>query len=286
VPNDLSFLIGFRKRISLGDNAVGPRSITLINTHAYILNYYSDTISILDINSTNITPSTVSLGEKPVMDKVREGEIYFHDARLCFQGWQSCASCHPDNARMDGLNWDLLNDGIGNPKNTRSLLYSHKTPPAMSLGVRDTAETAVRSGIRHILFGIPNEKIASAIDEYLKSLKPIPSPFLVKGSLSPSAQRGKKIFDEIGCANCHPHGLYTDLKQYDVGTKGIYDKSSSEFDTPTLIEVWRTSPYLHDGSAITLKDVLTVRNKNNAHGETSRLTEQQLKDLIEFILSL
>lgn len=287
VPNDLSFLVGLRKRISLSEDAIGPRSLTIINARAYILNYFSDSVSIVDINTTNAIPRTVLLGEKkPVFDKIREGEMYFHDARLCFQGWQSCASCHPDDARIDGLNWDLLNDGIGNPKNTRSLLFSHKTPPAMSLGVRDTAETAVRSGIRYILFGIPDEKIASAIDEYLKSLKPVPSPFLVKGSLSSAAVRGMKIFDEIGCASCHPHGLYTDLQQYDVGTAGTYDKSTSEFDTPTLIEVWRTSPYLHDGSAITLKEVLTTKNKNDIHGKTSQLTEQQLKDLIEFLLSL
>ena len=43
------------------------------------------------------------------------------------------------------LNWDLLNDGVGNPKNTRSLLLAHKTPPAMFLGVRANAEAAVRA---------------------------------------------------------------------------------------------------------------------------------------------
>ena len=36
------------------------------------------------------------------MTEVRKGEQYFNDATLCFQKWQSCASCHPD-ARADGL---------------------------------------------------------------------------------------------------------------------------------------------------------------------------------------
>jgi hypothetical protein len=54
-------------------------------------------------------------------------------------------SCHPDG-RSDRLNWDLLNDGVGNPKNTNSMLLAHQTPPAMSEGVRLTAEAAVRSG--------------------------------------------------------------------------------------------------------------------------------------------
>jgi hypothetical protein len=78
------------------------------------------------------------------MPLARKGEFYFHDAGICYQGWQSCASCHPGDARANGLNWDLLNDGIGNPKNTKSLLLTYQTPPAMWLGVRETAETADR----------------------------------------------------------------------------------------------------------------------------------------------
>ena len=62
---------------------------------------------------------------------VRKGERLFNDATLCHQGWQSCASCHPDG-RTDGLNWDLLNDGIGNPKNTKSLLLASEKPPEMA----------------------------------------------------------------------------------------------------------------------------------------------------------
>jgi len=50
------------------------------------------------------------------------------------------------------LNWDLLNDGVGNPKHTKSMLLAHRTPPAMSEGVRLTAEAAVRSGLTHILY--------------------------------------------------------------------------------------------------------------------------------------
>ena len=51
-----------------------------------------------------------------------------------------------------------------------------------------------------------------AIDEYLKSLQPVPSPHLVDGQLSPAAVRGKELFfsERVGCANCHPAPLYTD----------------------------------------------------------------------------
>ena len=231
---------------------------------------------------------SIPLGPKPRMTTARRGELCFNDARICFQGWQSCASCHPGQGRVDGLNWDLLNDGIGNPKNNKSLLLAFKTPPAMSTGVRESAEAAVRAGIRHILFTVQPPEVADALDGYIKSLKPVPSPHLDKGKLSAAAKRGEKIFrsKEASCAQCHPGPLFTDLKSYDVGTVGRFDKPADTFDTPTLVEVWRTAPYLHDGSAATLRDVLTTANPNDQHGKTSHLTADQLNDLVEYLLSL
>ncbi len=189
---------------------------------------------------------------------------------------------------MDGLNWDLLNDGIGNPKNNKSLLLAFKTPPAMSTGVRESAEAAVRAGIRHILFTVQPPEVADALDAYIKSLKPVPSPHLDKGKLSAAARRGEQVFrsKETACAQCHPGPLFTDLKSYDVGTVGRFDKPADTFDTPTLVELWRTAPYLHDGSAATLRDVLTTANPNDQHGKTSHLTADQLNDLVEYLLSL
>jgi cytochrome c peroxidase len=157
----------------------------------------------------------------------------------------------------------------------------------MSTGVRETAEMAVRAGIRHILFTVQPEEVPSSIDEWLKNLTPTPSPYLENGKLSKAAERGRKLFrsDKVGCSACHPEGLFTTLKHYDVGTKGQYDKQA-EFDTPTLIELWRTAPYLHDGSARTMREVLTTHNKGDQHGGTSHLSPQEINDLAEYILSL
>jgi mono/diheme cytochrome c family protein len=211
-----------------------------------------------------------------------------HDATLCFQTWQSCSSCHSHDGRVDGLNWDLLNDGIGNPKNAKSLVWAHQTPPAMSTGVRATAEVAVRAGIRHSLFAVLPDEVPEAIDEYLKSLAPAPSPYLENGTLSRSAQRGKRIFEDpkVACASCHPPGLFTDLQKYDVGTRRQRDGAGTLFDTPTLVELWRSAPYLHDGSARTIPDVLIQQNPRDKHGATSHLTEQQINDLATYVLSL
>ena len=301
VPNDLAFLVGVRQRIKLPQNDLGPRSVVLVGRKAYVANYFSDSLSVVDLASPQAKPQSIPLSSrsagagagKPTspldrMPLARKGEFYFHDAGICFQGWQSCSTCHPGQARVDGLNWDLLNDGIGNPKNTKSMLLAHKTPPAMSMGVRDTAETAVRAGIQHILFTVQPEEVAVAIDKYLKSLQPVPSPLLVNGQLSDSARRGEKVFKDrqVGCAACHPPGLFTDLKTYDVGTRGRFDKPTDRFDTPTLVEGWRTAPYLHDGSAATMRDVLTTHNPSDKHGKTSQLTPQQIDDLAAYLLSL
>jgi YVTN family beta-propeller protein len=282
----LFLLTGARERARLPQGDLGPRAVTIIGNTAYVANYFSDTLNVIDLKTPHGEIESIPLGPKVEMSAARKGEFYFHDATICLEGWQSCASCHPGDARTDGLNWDLPNDGLGNPKNTKSLLLAHKTPPAMSLGVRTNAEAAVRAGIQYILFTVQPEEVPAAIDEYLKSLRPVPSPYLVHGKLSDAAKRGRKIFSRAGCAMCHPSPLYTDLHRYDVGTCGQFDTPTDKFYTPTLVEVWRTAPYLHDGSASTIRDVVTTRNPHDEHGETSKLSQQDIDDLCEYVLSL
>jgi cytochrome c peroxidase len=141
----------------------------------------------------------------------------------------------------------------------------------------------------HILFieGFLKPEYAPPLDKYLKSLEPVPSPYLGGGKLSPAAQRGKKLFFEakINCAKCHPKPLYTDLKKHDVGSRSKYDRHD-EFDTPTLIECWRTAPYLHDGHYLTVKELLTDGKHGSPNGELDNLSPQQIDDLVEYVLSL
>ena len=297
VPNDLAFLVGLRRRIKLEGNppglarvegkAKGPRGLVMVGPKAYIAVYFSDTVGVIDVSSeTYRSASTIRLGPEPQLTVQRRGEIYFHDAGLCFQNWQSCSSCHPD-ARMDALNWDLMNDGMGNPKNVRSMLLAHRTPPAMSSGVRPDAEYAVRSGIERIQFAVRPEEDAVAIDEYLKALKPVPSPHLVNGQLSEAANRGRSLFfsERVGCSKCHPEPLYSDLQMHDVASRGQYDRRD-DFDTPTLIEVWRTAPYMHDGHYTTMKEVFTKGKHGKKGGEIEKLSDQEIDDLVEFVMSL
>ena len=57
-------------------------------------------------------------------------------------------------------------------------------------------------------------------------------------------------------------------------------------DTPTLLELWNSPPYLHTGVAATLRDVLVTHNPADQHGVTSGLTDAELDQLVLFLLSL
>jgi YVTN family beta-propeller protein len=287
--------VRLRRRVPLPGN--GPRALAAAGSQLYVANYFSGDLCRLALSAPEQPPELLSLGRAPEPSVERKGEMWFNDAQLCFQGWQSCASCHDTDARTDALNWDLLNDGLANPKNTRSLLGAHQSGPPMALGVRTNAEAAVRAGIHHILFTEQPEQVPAAIDAYLKSLRPVPSPYLANGHPSAAAQRGERLFmsDRTGCAICHPRPLFTDGKGHDVGTVTEYhslyavkgaDKLSDRFYSPVLLELWRTAPYLHDGSAATLRDVLTTQNRDDRHGRTSYLTAQEIDDLVEFLLTL
>jgi cytochrome c peroxidase len=263
----------------------GPRALAVDADGVWIAEYFTRTLAHYD-------PDGVQGWSSPIQELPSRGEMLFHDASLCFQRWQSCSSCHPD-ARVDGLNWDLMNDGIGNPKNTRSMLNSHRLPPVMWTGVRPSAEYAVRSGMRHIQFMEPPEEDAKAIDEYLKSLEPKPGPVDDPAAV----KRGEKLFfsAKVGCVGCHPKPLYTDNALHNVGTHGEFDFTvnedgervpQKEFKTPSLIEVWRTGPYLHDGRYPTVREVITKGNHGDMRGRTSHLSEQQIDDLVAFVRSL
>ncbi|MCP4612656.1 MAG: cell surface protein [Planctomycetes bacterium] len=284
VPNDLTFMAGIRRRLKLG--GIGPRGLAVIGKKVYIAEIFTDSLGVVDIGAdAQSAVEKIPLGKVKPATFIRKGEVLFNDASLSYQKWNSCTSCHTGDGRASMLNWDLLNDGVGNPKNIRSMLLSHKTPPAMITGVRENAEVAVRSGIRYIQFASTTERKAQAIDGYLKSLKPIASPYLVNGKLSKAAENGQKLFSKAGCLLCHSRPLYTNMSKYDIGT-GTEQDDNRKYDTPTLVEVWRTAPYLHDGRAATIKDVLTKFNKNDRHGRTSELTDKEIEELAEFVLSL
>jgi cytochrome c peroxidase len=125
-----------------------------------------------------------------------------------------------------------------------------------------------------------------------------------KSALSEAAQRGMKVFFGKGqCSACHVGANFTDGSFHNLGisidaekadlgrhvvTSVIGDKGG--FKTPTLREIARTAPYMHDGSLKTLEDVVDYYDKGgtpNPQLDESifplKLTAQEKKDLVIFM---
>lgn len=281
ICNDMSFLHGLRKRVET--KGLGPRHLDFFKDGIVIANYYSDFLEIISLK--DLQSKKIDVGGNENMNQVRRGDLYFHDANLCFQKWLSCSTCHSET-RSDALNWDLVNDGIGNPKQSKSLLFAHFTPPSMITGIRKDAYIAVRKGIRHIQFSSRPEEDAKAVDSYMMSLRPVPSPHLAKnGSLTENQEWGKTLFEIAECNYCHSGEYFTDMKMHDAGS-GLNEYENKTFDTPSLRESWRTAPYLYDGRARTIFEMLKIHNKDDKHGKTSELTDEELRALEDYVLTL
>ena len=294
VHNDLSFLSGIRRRFQF--NVTGPRGIVTTNDTVYTVAYYADAMVKIPFTQRIVRPQVIPLNGKILdtkVDPVLRGEMFFNDGTMCFQQWQSCATCHPDG-RVDAFNWDLLNDGLGNPKQSKSLYLCNITPPTMVTGIRKDMDHCNRAGFRYIQFTDFEEEDAKCIDAYVIGMKPQVSPW-ARPENKEAIERGKKVYNKAQCQICHiPEYAFTaaiDPKDgsksalYDIGL-GTRDEEGQLFDVPTLNEVWRTAPYLYDGRAKNMREVLTKYNIKDQHGVTSNLTEQELSDLEIYILSL
>lgn len=301
-PAELGLMRGIRRRIRLPID--GPRSLLVSEGIVFVTGHFSQDLARVYPARPEQPPVRIRLAEQSEPSLARRGEMHFHDASLCFQQWQSCSTCHPDG-RDDALYWDLLNDGVGNTKDTKSLLMATRTPPVMWRGVRENAGVAIRAGIHHIQFAEPTGEVATAIEAFLDAMPEVPSPHLNSAELEPprtddasctkchfpgvprgvlteAARRGKALFEgRAGCVRCHPHPNFTNGRQVDPGLG-----SGVEYDVPSLVEVWRTAPYLHGGEALTLREAITDHNLLRRRGQTADLTESELEDLLAYLRSL
>lgn len=132
------------------------------------------------------------------------------------------------------------------------------------------------------IFGtdVTAENVAKAISSFERTILSGDAPYdrFVAGdkqALSPAAARGYEIFfHKAHCSACHagPNfsdnafhnlGVGIDAEKPDVGrmevTKMLGDRGA--FKTPTLREIGRTAPYMHNGSHATLEDVVEFYNK-------------------------
>jgi YVTN family beta-propeller protein len=309
--NDLS-VIGLQTQQALAHIEVGahPRGLALSadGGNLYVNNVLDGVLSVVDTQKLKVT-FRVPLTAIPLPAAVLLGKQLFHSSateRLARDQWISCAVCHFDGAH-DARTWQAFPDG---PRNTPSLFGVGKTLPVHWSGDLDELQD-VELTFRNIqagkglvdgeasdTLGPPHAGRSAELDAvatFMDSLTPALSPCTsAGGGLTASARRGQQLFAQLECASCHAPPLYTDRRLHDVGTGDpALERNShgrgTQFDTPSLIGIWGTAPYFHDGSAATLRQVLDPqrpRRGPDPHAVAGRLTAEELEELLLFLRSL
>jgi cytochrome c peroxidase len=152
--------------------------------------------------------------------------------------------------------------------------------------------------------------LAQALASFVRTLRSGNSAFDryregQRDALSQAARRGLALFNgRANCSACHIGANFTDERFHNTGvTPGSVDPGrfaltgdSAEygaFKTPTLREVARTAPYMHDGSLGTLEQVIDLYDRG---GGANRFLDRELhtlhlspgdkRDLLDFLRSL
>ncbi|HEV8324578.1 MAG TPA: PKD domain-containing protein [Myxococcota bacterium] len=242
------------------------------------------------------------------------------DTRMSEDGYLSCASCHFDGEH-DGRTWDFTQLGEG-VRNTISLAGGAGVPPlhwSANFDEVQDFENAIRAipagtGLMGDgLYAATMDPLGpakagldpdlDALAAYVQSLARTPrSPFRTPaGAHTSEAAAGEALFlsARTGCAGCHVPPAYTDSRWLAPGEPLLHDVGTLTpasgmrlggplvgLDTPSLRGAWATAPYLHDGSAPTLRDVLVAHNRGDLHGHTSSLTPEEIDALVAFLLQI
>jgi cytochrome c peroxidase len=157
---------------------------------------------------------------------------------------------------------------------------------------------------------ITRRKIELTLAIFERSIVSTEAPFdhWIKGedtAISESAARGFDLFNgKAHCASCHSGWAFTDSSFHDIGTatgddlgRGRLFPTSAKlryaFKTPTLRDVARRAPYMHDGSVPTLAAVVDLYNRGGIDRpsrseliEPLGLTATEKADLIAFLQTL
>ena len=262
----------------------------------------------------------------PLSMQERRGLRVFYasrDPRMSRTSYLSCASCHHDG-EGDNLVWDFTQRGEG-LRNTIPLDgrggvahgpihwsanfdelqdFEHDIRNGQG-GSGFLSDMVFHTGTRDTTLGDPKAGLDPDLDAlaaWITSLQ--------RFGVSPTRRdddpawraaftRGEGVFRDAGCATCHGGPRFTDSAfttgrtplLHDVGTLRPTSgqrlgAALTGLDTPTLRGLWRTAPYLHDGSAATLREVLTTRNTDDRHGRTRALSPAELADLEAYLNAL
>jgi cytochrome c553 len=199
----------------------------------------------------------------------------------------ACASCHPEG-RDDGRVWKFAETSIAQgatqgaqPRRTQSLAHGiDGTAPFHWQGDLANMHVLVDEVMVGRMGRAPqSDQRILALASWLEAI-PRPSPEQAPSDVAQVA-RGEAVFHDpnVGCSDCHTGPKLTNNKNEDVGTGG-------EFQVPPLLGVVDRAPYLHDGCAPTLRDRFGPCGGGDHHGQTSRLGDAQIDDLVAYLETL
>lgn len=237
-------------------------------------------------------------------EKIRLGKRLFSDKRLSGDGTVSCASCHEAEygftvreAVGTGVRGQrgnrrpprLINRGYGRSffwdGRARSLEEQVLQPIANPVEMASTAEEA--AGRAGVTVGEMRDALASYVRTMLSGGSRYDRYMAGEESaLSDEEKAGMKLFSgKAGCAGCHVGPNLTDEKFHNTGVgtgdAGRFEVTRKEsdrgaFKTPGLREVVRTAPFMHDGSLVTVAEVIDFYDKG---GGTSANLDREIRPL-------
>ncbi|MDX1934381.1 MAG: c-type cytochrome [Capsulimonadales bacterium] len=273
------------RRIKVGGRPLGitfaPDGKTLL-----VANYLRNAVQVVD-TATGSVVRAIPLGGPKTPSLARRGEALFTDATRSFGNWYSCGSCHVEGTENGAL-VDTFNDGsLGTLKRTPTLAGVTDTAPWTWHGWRTDLRKLIRDSFTTTMQGRdPEPDEIEAVFAYLKTVQPRRNPNRSPdGALTASAKRGETVFGAKGCVSCHTAPLYTGAQVVEIGT-GMPGDAYKGFNPPGLRGVYRRPPYLHDGRAKTLEEVVTREHRPSQLTGKPDCTPQETADLVAFLRSL
>ncbi|MEP6756656.1 MAG: beta-propeller fold lactonase family protein [Chthonomonadales bacterium] len=267
-----------------------PRGLAMTpnGKEVWIANMLSNDIAVVDPATLKIT-RRINLGPTERKDPNILGRFLFVTATIVKGQQFSCNSCHPDGG-TDGISWKFVhvNDVLGKEtdRNAKSLIGKiGNFGPYRWSGHEPSLKAFIEEEIPGLLKGEkPTPEEVSAIVGYVDSLADPPNPFRnLDESFTAAALKGKGIFEgKADCVSCHSGPRHGGTQKAWIGTtpEGVI------LQVPRLNGVYDSDPYLHNGKAKTLEEVFSKQNQKNLHGKANLLTEEEMKDLIEYVKQL
>ncbi|HEV2991464.1 MAG TPA: cytochrome c peroxidase [Candidatus Angelobacter sp.] len=264
--------------------------------------------------------------------KVALGKRLFSDSRLSFDEWNSCASCHEPshgfsesrpvsvgvlNHRGKRHTPTLLGRGSGVSQFWDGRAATLEEQVLMPISDPNEMGTTVEAALQRlhqdpVYRRLTRESLAEALASYVRSIRSENSNYDLflwgwPGAISDLELEGLRLFqNKARCYLCHSSNRFTDEQFHNTGiawrdgalqdegraaiTGKPYHKGA--FKTPTLRDVGRRGPYMHDGSLATLEDVIEYYNRGGNHNPyldenivPLNLSDAEKKALLAFLRS-